>query len=115
MRQTRQQQHHLLGLPVTLPAGHKPQGLFVLAEGRFDHGAAVVGIGEGHGLVIGQGRHQYRILIAALLLGGTDHPLACGPAEAMGSQHGRRSRDQDSRWAATHQWSGVTSAPVHCD
>ena len=58
MGQARQQEHHLLRLPPTLPAGHEPQGLFVLAEGRLDHGAAIVGIREGHRVKGSQRRHQ---------------------------------------------------------
>ena len=54
MGQARQQEYHLLGLPLALAAGHQSQGLFVLAEGRFDHRPAVVGIGQDHRLVLGQ-------------------------------------------------------------
>ena len=88
MRQARQQEPHLLRLPLALPAGHQAQGLLVLAAGRCDHGAAIVGIGEGHGRVIGQRGHQYHLRIPALLLGGTAHPRARGPPEPVGLQDG---------------------------
>jgi len=69
MRQAGQQQHHLLRLPPALPAGHQAQGLFVLAEGRFNPGAAIIGIGQRGRLHIEQSRYEDGILIAPFLLG----------------------------------------------
>ena len=88
MRQAGHQQHHLLRLPPALPASDQTQGLFVLAEGRFDRRPTNVRIGQRGRLKISQGRDQHRILIPALRLRGTNDPLACGPTEAMGLQDG---------------------------
>ena len=104
MRQARQQQHHLLGCPPALAAGDQAQGLFVLAEGRLDRRPTIVGIGQGGRLTISQGRDQHRILLPAFLLGRPDHPLACGPAETVGMQHGGDLAARARRWLP---WSEV--------
>jgi hypothetical protein len=88
MRQAGQQQHHLLRLPPTLATRHQPQGLLILAKGRFKHRAAVIGISQSHWLVVGQGRHQHRILIPALLSRSANHPLLRRATEAVGLQDG---------------------------
>ena len=44
MGQTGEEQDHLLGFPLVLPPFDQPQRLFILAKGRFDHGAAVIRI-----------------------------------------------------------------------
>src|SRR5689334_8275097 len=89
VRETREEEDHLLGLPLALPTRHQAQGLFVLAESRFNHRPTVVGIGQGYRLVVDQRGHQYRVLIPALLLRGADHPLPGGPTEAVGADVSR--------------------------
>ena len=58
MGQARHQQPQLLGFPSALPAGDQAPGRLILAAGRFDHGAAIVGIREGHRVKGSQRRHQ---------------------------------------------------------
>ena len=89
MGQARQQQHHLLGFPLALPAGDQPSGLFILAERRLDHGTAVVGIGQGGRLQGGHGGHQHRLLVPAFGLGGPHDPLPGCATAAMRLEHRR--------------------------
>jgi hypothetical protein len=88
MRQAREEEPHLWRLPPALPTGHEPQGLFVLTEGRCDHGTAIVGVGAGHRLAGRQGAHQHGVLRPAFLLGGAHAPWACGPTAAVRRQDG---------------------------
>src|SRR5207253_7627599 len=88
MCQAGQQEHHLLGCPPAWPAGDASQGLLVLAEGRFNHGAAIIGSSQGHRLVVDQRGDQHRVLIPALLLGGAHHPWPRRATEAMRLSYG---------------------------
>ena len=49
MRQTGSEQDYLLCFPLVLPPFDEPQRLFILAQGRFNQGAAVVGIASAVG------------------------------------------------------------------
>src|SRR5439155_1525844 len=86
--QAGQQEHHLLGYPPALPAGDASQGLLVLAEGPFNHGAAILGSSQGHRLVVDQRGDQHRVLRPALLLGGAHHPWPRRATEAMRLSYG---------------------------
>ena len=86
MRQTGEEQDDLLRFPRVLPAFDEPQRLFILAKGRFNHGAAVVRIRHRRGLQVGHRGEQDGIVGAPVLLRGANDPLARGPTEAMGAQ-----------------------------
>ncbi len=83
MREAGEEQDYLLRFPRMLPTFDKPQRLFILAKGRCNHGATVIGIRYRRGLQIGHRGEQDGIVVAPFLLGSTNHPLARGPTEAM--------------------------------
>jgi len=85
-----------LGFPLVLPPFDQPQSLFILAKGRFDHGAAVIRIGDGGWGEVRPGGQDDRILVAALVLRRPNDPLPGSPTEPMGAQH-RRHRTARAR------------------
>src|SRR5262245_17868118 len=89
MGPARQEQPHLLGCPPALPAGPQSSGLLVLAAGRRTHCPTIVGIRQGHGLLVEHRRHQPRLLIPALVLGRAAPPRPRPPTKAVGMDNGR--------------------------
>ena len=88
MRQTREEQDPVRGVPLVLPPFGDPECLCLLTKGCCNDGAAVVGLRQCHGLQVRPGGEQAGIVVAPCLLGWAHPPRARGAPAAMGAQDG---------------------------